>query len=590
MQLVCECAQRYDAPKTNFSGESQTVIEMHQKTDIPTDQVQQSSSSLPDDTRGCQIMSANASYTNEATSKQPAAEANPAEKAGVLSWLVHSIPTALVFALLAGIGFWGHHHGWQIPKFSELSGNGSSEPADWCQEHGVPESACIACNADLMSKGKLVGWCQEHGVAECVLEHPEIAQLAETPVITQADRDRAVRALAVRPRPENDPTCKLHLRRIQFANREAVNKTGIDIRLVDRGSIVESLIVNAEATYDPTHVARLASRAAGTVWRVEKQVGDQVVQGEVLALIDSVDVGRAKAELLQALAQGDLASRTYDRLARLEGVVAGRRMLESEADKAQAEVAVDRAIQTLANLGLPITLEQIRNKPRAEVARQMQSLGLPRDLAAHLGQDANTGNLIPLVAPRDGVITHRDVVAGEVIDTARPLFTVVDTKQMWLMLNVPAENVEYVKVGQKVVFQPDGFHQQHSGRITWTSTEMDPEARTVKVRAELSNMDGHLLNESFGSARIVLREESQAIVVPSQAVHWEGCCHVVFVRDKDFLKPDSYKVFHTRMVRPGVIQGDFTEIIAGLLPEEVIATQGSGVLRAELLKGNLGAG
>lgn len=44
------------------------------------------------------------------------------------------------------------------------------------------------------------------------------------------------------------------------------------------------------------------------------------------------------------------------------------------------------------------------------------------------------------------------------------------------------------------------------------------------------------------------------------------------------------------MVRPGVINGDYTEVIAGLLPGEVVVTKGSGVLRAELLKGNLGAG
>ena len=59
---------------------------------------------------------------------------------------------------------------------------------------------------------------------------------------------------------------------------------------------------------------------------------------------------------------------------------------------------------------------------------------------------------------------------------------------------------------------------------------------------------------------------------------------------RNYLAKDSYKVFHTRMVRPGVTNGDYTEIIAGLLPGEVVVTKGSGVLRAELLKGNLGAG
>ena len=88
----------------------------------------------------------------------------------------------------------------------------------------------------------------------------------------------------------------------------------------------------------------------------------------------------------------------------------------------------------------------------------------------------------------------------------------------------------------------------------------------------------------------MLRDEPEAIVVPSSAVHWEGCCFVAFVQDKNYSKKGSYKVFHTRMVRPGVTRGDTTEIIAGLLPGEVIVTKGSGILRAELLKGNLGAG
>ncbi len=88
----------------------------------------------------------------------------------------------------------------------------------------------------------------------------------------------------------------------------------------------------------------------------------------------------------------------------------------------------------------------------------------------------------------------------------------------------------------------------------------------------------------------MLRHDRNAILVPSSAVHWEGCCFVVFVRDKNYLKKGSFKVFHTRSVRPGVVLGDKTEILAGLLPGEVVVTEGSAALRAELLKGNLGAG
>ncbi|HUG67144.1 MAG TPA: efflux RND transporter periplasmic adaptor subunit [Pirellulaceae bacterium] len=507
----------------------------------------------------------------------------------LLTGVYRVLPTLLVIATLASLGYFGHHHDWQIPKFSELTGNGNVTGVAWCDEHGVPEEICIACNAELMPKGTLHGWCKEHGVAECLLEHPELAQLKDTATISQQDLDRARRALATRERSKNDPSCKMHLRRIQFASAEAADKAGIDIGLVDRGRIVETLLANGEIRYDPTLVTRLASRAAGTIWRVEKNVGDPVREGELLALVDAVVVGQAKAELLQAAAQLNLQVQAVQRLSGLGDVVAGRRLQEAEAAREEAEAAVRKAIQILANLGLQITLDDVRGRNGAAIASQLQTLGLP---PAEVGRfdKPPTANLIPVLAPRDGVITARDVVAGEVVDTTRTLFTIVDNRRMWLLLDVALEDARYVELGQQVVFRPDGGTHEHSGQITWISSHIDSETRTVKLRAELSNADGDLRDESFGAGRIVLREDDQAIIAPNDAIHWEGCCHVAFVRDKNYLAKDSYKVFHTRMVRPGVTNGDYTEMIAGLLPGEVVVTKGSGVLRAELLKGNLGAG
>ena len=500
-----------------------------------------------------------------------------------------AVPTATVLILLGVIGYWGHYSGWMIPKFSELTGRATQREVDWCDEHGVPESICIACNADLMPKRELLGWCREHGVGECVLDHPERAQLAETPTVTPADLDRVKRALALKERPKNNPVCKLHLRRIQFVSRDVADKAGLDIALVDRGRMMEAVAVTGEVIYDPTRVARLSSRASGSAWHVECHVGDSVATGDILALVDAAEVGRAKSELLQAAAELDLQFKNHQRLTGLDGVVPGRSILEAETARTQAEVAVRRAIQTLVNLGLPITYDEVRNTPLQELAVKIRFLGLPPSLTQRLDPERTTSNLIPIVAPQDGTVVRRDVAKGEFVETAQPLVTVVDTTSMWLTMNVALEQAQYVALGQKVIFRPDG-DDEHEGTVTWISTAVDMDTRTVQVRAELANDDGHLRDETFGVGQIVLREENDAIVVPNDAIHWEGCCHVAFVRDKDYMKPDSYKVFHARMVRPGAIHGDFTEMLAGLLPGEVVVTKGSGVLRAELLKGNLGAG
>ena len=310
----------------------------------------------------------------------------------------------------------------------------------------------------------------------------------------------------------------------------------------------------------------------------------------MLALVDAAEVGRAKTELLQAVAQHHLYDKTLQRLTSLEGVVAGKRVLETEAARTEAEAAVRKSVQTLQNLGLPITLESVHGGTEHELVRQLRFLGLPKAVQAELDPSLATANLVPIVAPRDGIVVIRDVVAGEVIDMARRLFTIADTSHMWLVLSVPLEEAKFVAIGQQVIFHTDGANHADTGTLTWISTEVDAETRTVKVRGELLNLDGHLRNETFGSGQIVLREEEGAILAPNSALHWEGCCHIVFVRDKDYLKQGSYKVFHTRSVRPGIVMADTTEILAGLLPGEVVVTRGSAVLRAELLKGNLGAG
>ena len=68
-----------------------------------------------------------------------------------------TIPTLVVMGLLAAVGYFGHHYGWKVPKFSQLTGQQGESGVLWCDEHGVPEADCIACNADLMPKGELVG-------------------------------------------------------------------------------------------------------------------------------------------------------------------------------------------------------------------------------------------------------------------------------------------------------------------------------------------------------------------------------------------------------------------------------------------------
>ena len=147
----------------------------------------------------------------------------------------------------------------------------------------------------------------------------------------------------------------MHLRRIQFPSIESIDQAGVDIKLVDRGPVVETIKTTGEIVYDPTRVARLSSRSGGTVWKVEKNVGDKVQQGDLLALVDAVEVGRLKSRLLQALAQLELDTKTFERVSRLGGsVIPEKQIQEADAAKTETEYEVESAVQALSNLGLPI--------------------------------------------------------------------------------------------------------------------------------------------------------------------------------------------------------------------------------------------
>src|SRR5438132_10686900 len=114
-------------------------------------------------------------------------------RSGLLTGLGRVLPSMLVLAALAGIAYGGHRTGWTMPKFSALIRAPQGEKADWCGEHGILESECVECNPALLPKENEFGWCKEHGVPECLLEHPELAQLKDKPQISSGDLDRSQR-------------------------------------------------------------------------------------------------------------------------------------------------------------------------------------------------------------------------------------------------------------------------------------------------------------------------------------------------------------------------------------------------------------
>ena len=552
--------------------------------------------------------------------------------------IMRSFPTLIVLIGIGGVAYWGHHNDWRAPKFASLFGSPpQTEPEDWCaehnvpdsrcikchpelvgeqakdwcKEHGVPESRCTICHPEILTKGVAADWCKEHGVPEtnCTICHPEIAVKGKPPgsetatkVVLADSESLQPNRSADRPvddqnvnearsigdkstatsKPAKDPaTCQTHMLRVQFASPESVVKAGVRLGSIIERPMAQTIVANAEAQYDRTRFAQVASRLPGMVWRVDKEIGESVRKGDVLALVDAADVGRAKAELLTAAAQKELRSQTLARINELlpQKISTTAQVQEGQAALREADIRVFNARQALINLGLTAPA----NGTGIPDEREVQLLGLPDQVRSTLDATSASANLMPVIAPLDGVVIRREIVAGEVIEASKPLFAVADTRHMWITIDVPQSQMARVEKGQTVRFRPERSEDTVHGEITWKSTAVDEQTRTVKVRADVDNSDGRLLASTFGRAEIVVRASPQAIAVPTEAVQWEGCCHIVFVRLAD-------DIFQTRKVQLGARDSHYTEVFVGLLPGEVVATTGSHVLKSEILKSNLGAG
>ncbi len=515
-------------------------------------------------------------------------------------------PTFVVLGLMCVLAFYGHRTGWAFPKLSELRPGsaakedwcpahnvpdsrciachpelGGADPKDWCKEHGVPESQCTTCHPEILTKGKAADWCKEHGVPEsqCTLCHPDVAVRGQAPAPVVSA------TVSADPKPETPGSvnCKTHATRVQFASREAVAKAGIELASVQERPITASIEATGELDYDQTRIARVGVRVPGSVWRVEHQLGDEVKRGEILAFLDAAEVGRAKAELLQGLAEVDLRVKTEKRVsdAGTEGLRTKAEVLEAKAALRGARIKLFNAQQALGNLGVPCALDGVEGLDEREHVERVRVLGYPPSLDPNT---VTTANLLAVVSPIDGTIVSRDALAGEVVDPSHTLFVVADTRRIAAVIDVRLEDAGGLRRGETLLFIPDGSADDAaSGKLTWISTAVDEKTRTIRARAELENPDGRLRAHVFGRVRISKRESPNAIAVPNEAVQWEGCCHVVFVRLTD-------EVFQTRKVRLGSKNGAFTEIEVGVLPGEVVVTTGSHVLKSEILKSKLGAG
>ena len=333
--------------------------------------------------------------------------------------------------------------------------------------------------------------------------------------------------------------------------------------------VTESRTFTGEVKLSEGKTVHVGAPLAGVIRNVYVDIGATVAEGAPLIEIDSHDVAESKGDYLKKVAARDLAKISADREAILfaRKISAQFEVQEAQARLAAAEIEVVNARSRLLRLGVP-----------------------PAEIGALDPKSPETmSGYLTVRAPRGGVVLERHASKGERVEPGKDLILVSDLSEVWVWADLREHDVPFVfgKINGGVKFDAEvrspAGGKQYRGTLDVLSGTMNEQTRTVKARIVVFNPDGRLRPGMFVNIRVFLPGGGSVIAVPKAAVLSDEGRTFVFVH-----KEGDYWI--RRPVTLGKRLGDMVEVRSGLASGQRIITDGSFLLKSDVLRRKMGAG
>ena len=257
----------------------------------------------------------------------------------------------------------------------------------------------------------------------------------------------------------------------------------------------------ARLVWNESRTQRIYPAFSGRVSRIVADVGQTVAAGAMLAELASPEFGAAQADTARAQADVQWTLKQLQRQQSLfdAGIVARKDLEQAQADAARAQAELDRA--------------QARTRLYGSQSGVNQQLSLSSGLS--------------------GLVVERNLNPGQELrpDPSGPaLFVVSDPSSLWVLIDAQEKHLPDLKPGTTLeLVVPAWPDQRFDARLQAVSDFIDPNTRTIKVRAEVANPRRLLKSEMLGTVRLHQRNSS-GVVVPASAVQLLGNQHLVFVQ------------------------------------------------------------
>lgn len=343
--------------------------------------------------------------------------------------------------------------------------------------------------------------------------------------------------------------------------KKSVTDIGLTLFAVRMKPLTGTLTAPAKVLPNQDLESQVGSLVQGRVHQIFVKVGDYVTTEQALMTVEGLDVGAIKAGFLKAKASHDYAKSNYERQKKLfdDKIGSQKALLESQAeyDKALAEYNAED--------------------------KRIHSVGLAdEDVTKGKSEEEHTSGTLPIKSHINGIVVERNVIVGQYVDATTNAFKVINTNSVWIDGQIYEKDLAKVAQKTNAVFTTTSYPNiTFTGRIIYLGQAVDEQSRTITIRGEFNNPNNKLKPNMFGELRIPIGANTNAMLIPEEAVVKDAGELYVFVQTSD-------TTFEKRNILTGTSADAMIEIKEGLKEGDLVAFKGAFYLKSELKKDELG--
>jgi membrane fusion protein, multidrug efflux system len=304
-----------------------------------------------------------------------------------------------------------------------------------------------------------------------------------------------------------------------------------NIGIVQETTLATGPIVSGSLT--AVREAQVRAETNGPVREIQAEAGQRVRAGAVLAQLDDT-----------ALRDAFLSARAAFRSAEVT-LADARRDLERDERLHQAGAVSDRDVE--------------RSKSRVSTSEAALADARARMVSAQDQLEKTT-----VRAPFAGVVSEREVSAGDVVQPGALLYTVIDPSSMQLEATVPADQLQSLRVGTPVEFTVAGYGvRRFQGRIDRINPSVDLATRQVRIYVTIPNREQGLVAGLFTEGRVE-SQRKRATAIPLTALDPKGT-------SQEVLRVQQARVRRVP-VKLGLrdLAAEMVEVVSGLSPGDTV--------------------